>query len=53
MSDTNYLLNNDKLEPIDAANCPEVTQKIDWAELNASFFKYIFPSVEGHAHIID
>ena len=53
MSDTNYLLNNDKLAPIDAAKSPEVTQKIDWTELNASFFKYIFPSVEGHAHIID
>ena len=46
-------MDNDNLEPIDATNCLEITQEIYWTELNASIFKYIFPSVEGHAHIID
>ena len=35
-----------------ALNYP-LEENIDWTKLNASFFEHVFPSVKGHAALVD
>ena len=51
LRDTEYLYDNDKIDFDD--DSAYIMKELNWDNLNETFFEHIFPSIEGHAKILD